>query len=141
MEDFDVQARWFREVPSDNLNRWTIVTHHHPVFSVSKGRDNPEFRCVVPVYDEFKVDLVLAGTRLVMTRTDFATFIECDSGQHHDFRFRTLKTSPVSGPSNMANAQCRLTGGPKTQPYQIITLMVVAPSIGVTQLRAGTRSP
>ena len=62
MEDYDVQAKWLDEVLSDNPQRWTIVTHHHPVFSVKQGRDNPELRAAwQPVYDKHRVDLVLQG--------------------------------------------------------------------------------
>lgn len=57
-----VQAEWLRGVLRDNPNQWTIVTHHHPMFSVSLGRDNAALReHWQPVYDEFGVDLVLQG--------------------------------------------------------------------------------
>lgn len=57
-----LQAEWLREVLSDNPNRWTVVSYHHPMFSVSRGRDNPPLReHWQPVFDEFNVDLVLQG--------------------------------------------------------------------------------
>lgn len=57
-----LQADWLRGVLSDNPNRWTVVTYHHPMFSVSRGRDNPPLREQwQPVFDEFNVDLVLQG--------------------------------------------------------------------------------
>lgn len=57
-----VQARWLRQVLSNNPNNWTIVTYHHPMFSVSLGRDNPRLRQHwQPLFDEFNVDLVLQG--------------------------------------------------------------------------------
>jgi len=57
-----IQASWLREVLSDNPNNWTVVTYHHPMFSVSQGRDNPRLReHWQPVFDEFSVDLVLQG--------------------------------------------------------------------------------
>ena len=57
-----LQADWLRAVLSDNPNRWTVVSYHHPMFSVSRGRDNPPLRQQwQPVFDEFNVDLVLQG--------------------------------------------------------------------------------
>lgn len=57
-----LQADWMREILADNPNKWTIAFHHHPMFSVSLGRDNPPLRNYwQPVYEEFGVDLVLQG--------------------------------------------------------------------------------
>lgn len=57
-----VQAEWMKEVLADNPNQWTVVIHHHPMFSVSLGRDNPLLRQYwQPVYEEYGVNLVLQG--------------------------------------------------------------------------------
>ncbi|MEP7365570.1 MAG: metallophosphoesterase family protein [Acidobacteriota bacterium] len=56
------QAAWLDKVLANNPNKWTVVTHHHPIFSTAKGRDNPELRALLkPVYDKYRVDLVLTG--------------------------------------------------------------------------------
>lgn len=56
------QAEWLRKVLSDNPNRWTIVTFHHPLYSASDGRSNTKWRNLLkPILDEFHVDLVLQG--------------------------------------------------------------------------------
>jgi acid phosphatase type 7 len=56
------QAEWLDAVLTDNTSRWVIISHHHPVFSVSLGRDNPILREYwKPVYDRHRVDLVLQG--------------------------------------------------------------------------------
>ncbi|WP_181919685.1 metallophosphoesterase [Alkalilimnicola ehrlichii] len=56
------QARWLETVLRDNPNRWTVVTYHHPMFSVSAGRDNPPLRDHwKPLFDRYGVDLVLQG--------------------------------------------------------------------------------
>ena len=53
---------WLRSILSNNPNRWTIVVQHHPAYPVAKGRDYPELRAaLVPLFDEFHVDLVLQG--------------------------------------------------------------------------------
>jgi len=56
------QAEWLDKLLVENSNRWTIVTHHHPIFSTAKGRDNPELRALwKPIYDKHRVDIVLTG--------------------------------------------------------------------------------
>ncbi len=57
-----LQATWLEEVLKANPARWTIVVHHHPVFSVSLGRDNPSLRDHwQPLYEKYGVHLVLQG--------------------------------------------------------------------------------
>ncbi len=57
-----LQAQWLQQVLSDNPNRWTVVTYHHPMFSVSLGRDNPELRKHwQSLFEQFGVDMVLQG--------------------------------------------------------------------------------
>src|SRR5690606_28722321 len=64
------QIPWLRKVLGDNPNRWTIITFHHPVFSPARDRDNRELRELwKPVFDEFKVDLVLTGHDHTYART------------------------------------------------------------------------
>ena len=56
------QIDWLRGVLEQNPYPWTIVTHHHPVFSTKNGRDNKEWKeALLPIYEEFGVDLVLQG--------------------------------------------------------------------------------
>lgn len=57
-----LQADWLKQILSNNPNRWTIAIYHHPMFSVSLGRDNPRLRQYwQPLFDQYKVDLVLQG--------------------------------------------------------------------------------
>ncbi len=58
----EVQARWLEPLLRDNPNRWTVVIYHHPMHSVSLGRDNPELRKHwQPLFERYGVDLVLQG--------------------------------------------------------------------------------
>lgn len=60
--DVQMQAQWLEKVLKNNPNRWTVVTHHHPVYSTSRGRDNPQLRKMwQPLYEKYGVDLVLQG--------------------------------------------------------------------------------
>jgi hypothetical protein len=56
------QIVWLREVMAHNPNRWTVVLQHQTQYSIAKDRNYPEMRAaLLPVYDEYHVDLVLQG--------------------------------------------------------------------------------
>ena len=56
------QANWLVQTLSNNPNRWTVVVHHHPIYSTAKGRDNNKWReRMEPIYRNNRVDLVLQG--------------------------------------------------------------------------------
>lgn len=58
----NAQAAWLEQTLRSNPNRWTIVTHHHPIYSTKQGRDNNEWRArMEPIYKKYNVDLVLQG--------------------------------------------------------------------------------
>jgi hypothetical protein len=42
--------------------RWTVVIHHHPIYSTKNGRDNEDWRArMEPLYKKYNVDIVLQG--------------------------------------------------------------------------------
>ena len=56
------QKIWLEEVLKKNKEKWTIVTHHHPIYSTSLGRDNEKIRqAFQPIYEKYGVDIVLQG--------------------------------------------------------------------------------
>jgi len=56
------QAKWLDALLAESEHRWIIVSHHHPIHSVSIGRDNPVLREYwQPIYERHGVDLVLQG--------------------------------------------------------------------------------
>ena len=56
------QTKWLETVLQSNKNAWTVVVFHHPIFASAKRRDNLTIRRQwKPVFDTFKVDLVLQG--------------------------------------------------------------------------------
>jgi 3',5'-cyclic AMP phosphodiesterase CpdA len=64
------QVPWLTRVLEDNPNRWTVITFHHPIYSGAKGRDNKELRDAwKPIFERFKVDLVLQGHDHVYARS------------------------------------------------------------------------
>jgi len=61
-EQIDKQTRWLEKVLQDNPNRWTVVTHHHPIYSSAEGRNNEKLRSSwQPLYKKYGVDLVMQG--------------------------------------------------------------------------------
>lgn len=61
-EAFAAQTAWLEGVLRDNPSKWTVVTFHHPVFSVSSGRDNAAVRDAwLPLFERYDVDLVAQG--------------------------------------------------------------------------------
>jgi hypothetical protein len=61
-EDLEKQRLWLEEVLANNPNRWTCVTFHHPIYSPKSSRDNKRTReAFKPLFDRYKVDLVLQG--------------------------------------------------------------------------------
>lgn len=79
------QVTWLRGVLKNNSNVWTILTFHHPIFSTAKGRDNKELRELLqPVFDQYKVDLVLQGHDHTYGRTGLVQHHHDASDKHHD---------------------------------------------------------
>jgi 3',5'-cyclic AMP phosphodiesterase CpdA len=125
MEDVEVQARWLEEVLSNSTQPWTIVTHHHPVYSVSKDRDNPELRAAwQPIYDKYKVDLVLQGHDHSYGRTGLRKYENESTGTTaRSDEAGTVYVVSVSGPKQYAAGEGHFTRrAENTQLYQIITV-------------------
>lgn len=61
-ENLANQKIWLEQVLLNNPNKWTIVTHHHPIYSTAFGRDNTKLRTELqPIYEKYGVDLILQG--------------------------------------------------------------------------------
>jgi len=61
-KSMETQKAWLEKVLEENTQKWTIITFHHPIYSSGTGRDNQEFReAFKPIFDKYKVDLVLQG--------------------------------------------------------------------------------
>ena len=128
------QVPWLREVLRNNPRRWTILTFHHPVFSPARNRDNAKLRELwKPVFDEFKVDLVLTGHDHTYARSGDVsgrvavgdTNLPKGYNQAYDPAIGTVYVVSVSGPK-----MYDLSPGDRwaarfaedTQLYQIITV-------------------
>jgi 3',5'-cyclic AMP phosphodiesterase CpdA len=123
------QVAWLRKVLRDNPNRWTILTFHHPIFSPAKDRDNAELRALwKPVFDEFKVDLVLNGHDHTYARTGQMDGTVGDTNfpagyqQAYDPEIGTVYVVSVSGPKmyDITKGAFAKRVAEDTQLYQVI---------------------
>ena len=61
-EYLEKQRIWLDSILQNNPNQWTAVVFHHPIFSPKATRDNKRMRDTFkPIFDKYKVDLVLQG--------------------------------------------------------------------------------
>ena len=60
--DIDQQAAFLTKALKSNKQRWTVVLQHAGPFASRSDRNNSKFRkALLPVYNKYKVDLVLSG--------------------------------------------------------------------------------
>ncbi|RYG47028.1 hypothetical protein EON79_08490 [bacterium] len=114
------QVPWLEERLKNNPNRWTIVTFHHPILSSAKGRDNKELRDLwKPVFDKYKVDLVLQGHDHTYAR---AGFEKVPSSINAKQKSGTMYVVSVSGSKmyDLVPQDWMARRGEDTQLYQIV---------------------
>ncbi len=116
----DRQAAWFEQVVKNNPNRWTVVVHHHPIYSTAKGRDNAKWReKMEPLYKRYHVDVVLQGHDHT-----YARGINMALGQSRKKPDGPIYVVSVSGPKmyqlGLENWMDRAASN--TQLYQAITV-------------------
>jgi 3',5'-cyclic AMP phosphodiesterase CpdA len=123
------QVAWLRGVLARNPQRWTILAFHHPIFTPVRNRDNAALRALwKPVFDEFKVDLVLNGHDHTYARSGDTTGRVGTSNQPsgysqaYDPAIGTVHVISVGGPKMYAAAQgtYAVRVAENTQLYQII---------------------
>jgi 3',5'-cyclic AMP phosphodiesterase CpdA len=123
-ERIDEQAAWLAGVLSQNPNKWTILTYHHPMYSGAKDRDNPQLRAIwQPVFDKYGVDLVLQGHDHTYARTGQQKSENVPTGVNvFDDNGGTAYVVSVSGPKMYANGKLpeMKRVAEDTQLYQII---------------------
>lgn len=60
--DIETQSKWLEEVLQGHNKQWVILFFHHPVISAARGRANDKIlQYWKPLFDKYKVDLVLQG--------------------------------------------------------------------------------
>ena len=67
------QVAWLENVLAENRSQWVVCSFHHPIYSTGKDRDNAELRALwKPIFDKYRVDLVLTGHDHTYGRTGFS---------------------------------------------------------------------
>lgn len=120
------QAVWLQNVLGDNPNRWSIVVLHHPIYSSARERDNPKLRALwQPIFDRYKVDLVLQGHDHTYARSGLRAYENVAAGvNRRDDGGGTVYVVSVSGPKmyELTPSPWWVRSAEDTQLYQIISL-------------------
>jgi phosphodiesterase/alkaline phosphatase D-like protein len=114
------QAEWLDQLLSNNPNQWTVITFHHPIFSTARGRDNKELRALLqPIFDKYRVDLVLTGHDHTYGRTNLVTGASARSAQGG-----TVYVVSVSGPKmyKIDRKPGMVRVAQDTQLYQVVRI-------------------
>ncbi|HVW02718.1 MAG TPA: metallophosphoesterase family protein [Planctomycetaceae bacterium] len=127
-EQLPQQAEWLDRVLAANESPWVVCTFHHPIYSTSQQRDNSALRSAwKPVFDKYKVDLVLQGHDHSYGRTglhpSLVTSENVGTGVNQlDPETGTVYVVSVSGPKmyNLKSQAVMKRAGENTQLYQII---------------------
>lgn len=125
-EAHEAQAAWLEGVLADNPNTWTVITFHHPIFSSAKDRDDPVLRDLwQPVFDRYKVDLVLQGHDHTYARSGLHVHDNAPTGADRRLAGEgTVYVVSVSGPKMYAldRQEWMRRAAEDTQLYQIIAV-------------------
>ncbi len=117
------QTEWLETVLKNNPSRWTIVMHHHPIFSVGKDRDYAELRDIlVPIYDRFEVDLVLQGHDHHYGRTHKISGGKIAPADQPGTVYAVSVSGPKMYSSNLKFAHLMAKTLGDKQMYQVITV-------------------
>jgi 3',5'-cyclic AMP phosphodiesterase CpdA len=127
----DEQAAWLNKVLADNRSQWVVCTFHHPVYSTGKDRDNAELRNKwKPIFDAYRVDLVLTGHDHTYGRTGLDTPVvgyevnTSTGAKVADSGTGTVYVVSVSGPKMypLKPSELMRRVAEDTQLYQVITV-------------------
>lgn len=115
------QARWLDEVLKTNPHRWTIVTHHRPMFSARASRTNSFLLnyYIKPLYEKYGVDLVLQGHDHSYARGENLSLGGRVLGRHGVPMYVVSVSGPKMYPGGADWPERSLTG---TQLYQLVTV-------------------
>jgi 3',5'-cyclic AMP phosphodiesterase CpdA len=122
-EGMNEQAEWLESVLQDNPQKWTVVCHHHPIYSSKEGRDNPLLRNTwQPIFDKYKVDLVLQGHDHTYARSGLMTWQNVPKGVTTRTDIGTVYVVSVSGPKmyDLGKRPFMKRGAEDTQLFQVI---------------------
>lgn len=114
------QAKWLDQTLAQTRANWVVVTFHHPVFNSARGRDNARLRELwKPIFDKYRVDLVLQGHDHTYARGHFTNV---PSGVNARSEAGTVYVVSVSGPKmyDLERESWMDRAAEDTQLYQVI---------------------
>ncbi|WP_258534335.1 metallophosphoesterase family protein [Streptomyces sp. PT12] len=119
------QTEWLEGLLRDNPNKWTVVTFHHPVYSTTGTRNNPNVRAQWgPLLEEYGVDLVLQGHDHSYgrgNRTDARESVTVHNGVTYAVSVSGGKMYDLNGGENWtSNGAEVLSSSQDAQLYQLI---------------------
>lgn len=99
------QADWLDDVLANNKSPWVVCSFHHPIYSTGKGRDNESLRELwKPIFDKYKVDLVLQGHDHTYGRTGFQVpGVEVSEDDFSSFAADDVKVGSINVPTGVQN--------------------------------------
>jgi len=123
-ERIEEQSSWLETALSNNPNRWTVVAHHHPIYSAT-SRDNPQLReAWQPIYDKYRVDIVLQGHDHSYGRTNLMTYDAESADATVQSSAGTVYVVSVSGPKQYSRNDFEFARRAEdTQLFQVITVV------------------
>ena len=121
-EYLEKQKVWLENILKDNPNKWTCIAFHHPIYSPKSTRDNKRMReTFKPLFDKYKVDLVLQGHDHT-----YARGMEKIPMEEEGTQSGTMYVVSVSGPKMTDNHVEKKfwmdQSAIYTQLYQIVTI-------------------
>jgi hypothetical protein len=125
------QAVWLEKILSENPQKWTVITYHHPLYSASDGRDNTQLRELwKPIFDKYKVDLALQGHDHSYARGRVSPEDNVLDGVNMRDKTGTVYVVSVSGgkmyglnPNRWTDTEAEQDrGAENTQLFQVITV-------------------
>ena len=117
------QIPWMEKVLSNNPNRWTILTFHHPIYSTAKGRDNKALREKWrPVFERYPIDLILQGHDHTYGRSGLMHEDNLLTGANAHPGTGTVYVVSVSGPKmySVESREWMVSKAQNIQLYQLI---------------------
>jgi hypothetical protein len=103
------QLQWLQQDLAANTKKWTIVYFHHPPYTMGSHNSDTETELaqirqgLVPVFDQYKVDLVLCGHSHNYERT---RLIKGHTGMENTFSAQTHNLSSSSGKYDGSTDSC-----------------------------------
>ena len=89
------QVKWLEEVLKNNPRKWTVVLYHYPMYSDGRAQfSEPLQKHWKPLFDKYKVDLVLQGHDHVYSRVRGSS----DNKEKQDKNTGPVYVVSISGP-------------------------------------------